>query len=369
MNKRKVAIVVGTRPNFIKVTRFKKVALMHPDMQLEIIHTGQHYDDKMSHIFFDQFALRPDVFLNVNPTNPHAQIAETIHKLGDHFHTSKPNIVVVVGDVNSTLAAAVAANKCKIPVAHLESGLRSRDRDMPEEHNRIVADVIADIHFVTEDSGLENLRTEQISETGLAFVGNTMIDTLVAFSDQIKLSNIVQERELMGKKFALVTIHRPSNVDNYNGLVLVASILKELSKRMAIVFTAHPRTEARIEEFGLMDSFKEISSLQFLPPLGYFDFQKLVAECTLVLTDSGGIQEETTFLQKPCLTLRPNTERPCTISVGSNTLLPFDVNKIMSAVDSILHGTYKKGEIPRLWDGKATERVMDRLIQFLDNSE
>ncbi|MEM9052263.1 MAG: UDP-N-acetylglucosamine 2-epimerase (non-hydrolyzing) [Bacteroidota bacterium] len=366
---RKISIVVGTRPNFIKVTRFKKVAQSYPDVEIEIIHTGQHYDEKMANIFFDQFGLRPDIFLNVSPGEPFTQIAETIEKLGALFRHSPPAIVVVVGDVNSTLAASVAANKCIIPVAHLESGLRSRDRSMPEEHNRIVADVIADLHFITEDSGLENLREEKISDRGLSFVGNTMIDTLVAFSKQIQQSAILKNIGLVGQDFVLVTIHRPSNVDNREGLHLVSKILSNLSDKLAIVFTAHPRTSKRIEEFGLSDSFESIENLHILPPLSYFDFQKLVADSKLVLTDSGGIQEETTFLQKPCLTLRPNTERPCTITLGSNTLLPFNADDIMSSVDSIIEGTYKKGEIPHLWDGKATERVLDRLVQFLDSGQ
>jgi len=369
MDKRKIAVVVGTRPNFIKVTRFKEVVAEYSDLELEIIHTGQHYDDKMANIFFDQFGLRPDVFLNVKSSTPPIQIGETIQKLSEHFEASRPNIVIVVGDVNSTLAAAIAANKCHIPVAHLESGLRSRDREMPEEHNRLVADVLADIHFITEDSGLENLRAEQKSEKGLSFVGNTMIDTLVKFSDEIESSTILEDMNLRVEEFTLVTIHRPSNVDNLDGLMMVAEILENLADKCPIVFTAHPRTQKRISEFGLDERFKSIRGLHILPPLGYFDFQKLVASCKLVLTDSGGIQEETTFLRKPCLTLRPNTERPSTIDLGTNTLLPFEVSKIDEAVDSILANEYKKGEIPHLWDGKATERVVKRLVQFLDSGQ
>jgi UDP-N-acetylglucosamine 2-epimerase (non-hydrolysing) len=368
-NKRIISVIVGTRPNFIKVTRFKKVAETYADLELEIVHTGQHYDDKMANVFFDQFGLRPDHFLHVGQGEPFAQIAETIEKLGNHFKSTKPNLVVVVGDVNSTLAAAIAANKCGVPVAHLESGLRSHDREMPEEHNRKVADILSDIHFITEDSGLENLRAEKISESGLTFVGNTMIDTLVAFSDQIQESTIVEDIKADLDDFALVTIHRPSNVDTKEGLLLVLDVLTELSKRVKIVFTAHPRTTKRMEEFGIADDFARIEGLTILPPLSYFDFQKLVADCRLVLTDSGGIQEETTFLRKPCLTLRPNTERPSTLTIGSNTLLPFETEKIMEAVGDVLSGNYKTGEIPHLWDGKATERVMKRLVDFLESGE
>jgi len=366
---RKICVIVGTRPNFIKVTRFKKVAATYDDLELEIVHTGQHYDDKMATVFFDQFGLRPDHFLNVGQGEPFVQIAETIEKLGNHFKSSSPDLIVVVGDVNSTLAAAIAANKCSIPLAHLESGLRSHDREMPEEHNRKVADILADIHFITEDSGLQNLRAEKISESGLTFVGNTMIDTLVAFSNQIQKSTIVEDIKAEKDEFALVTIHRPSNVDSKEGLLLVLDVLRELSKRVKIVFTAHPRTTKRMEEFRIADDFAAIESLTILPPLSYFDFQKLVTDCRLVLTDSGGIQEETTFLRKPCLTLRPNTERPSTLTIGTNTLLPFETEKVMLAVDAVLSGNYKTGEIPHLWDGKATERVMERLVQFLDSGQ
>ncbi|MCZ4409294.1 UDP-N-acetylglucosamine 2-epimerase (non-hydrolyzing) [Cryomorphaceae bacterium 1068] len=365
-NKRRICVIVGTRPNFIKVTRFKEVAATYDGLELEIVHTGQHYDEKMASIFFDQFGLRPDHFLHVGQGEPFAQIAETIDKLGTYFRSTKPDIVVVVGDVNSTLAAAIAANKCGVAVAHLESGLRSHDREMPEEHNRKVADILADIHFITEDSGLENLRSEKISEAGLTFVGNTMIDTLVAFSSQIQESTIVKDIKADQDDFALVTIHRPSNVDSREGLLLVLDVLRELSKRVKIVFTAHPRTTKRMEEFGIADDFAAIDGLTILPPLSYFDFQKLVADCRLVLTDSGGIQEETTFLRKPCLTLRPNTERPSTLTVGTNTLLPFETARIMTSVEAVLSGNYKNGEIPHLWDGKATERVMERLVQFLE---
>lgn len=368
-SKRRICVIVGTRPNFIKVTRFKEVAATYDDLELEIVHTGQHYDEKMASIFFDQFGLRPDHFLHVGQGEPFSQIAETIEKLGKHFKSTEPDLVVVVGDVNSTLAAAIAANKCGVAVAHLESGLRSHDREMPEEHNRKVADILADIHFITEDSGLENLRAEKIPESGLTFVGNTMIDTLVAFSDDIQKSTIIEDVKAEKNEFVLVTIHRPSNVDSVEGLILVLNVLNELSKKIKIVFTAHPRTKNRMKEFAIADNFSSIEGLTILPPLSYFDFQKLVSDCRFVLTDSGGIQEETTFLRKPCLTLRPNTERPSTLTIGTNTLLPFETQKIMAATDAILRGDYKKGEIPHLWDGKATERVMERLVQFLDSGQ
>ncbi len=366
MGRRKIWIVVGTRPNFIKVTRFKKVATLRDNIDVNIVHTGQHYDDKMAQVFFDQFELRPDLFLNIEPGHPGKQIAAITSRLTDLFLEKQPDMVIVVGDVNSTLAAAIAANKCDIPVAHLESGLRSFDMEMPEEHNRLVADSLATLYFVTEDSGLKNLDAEQKNNGGITFVGNTMIDTLVGFTDKISQSNILGELEIAPEHFALVTIHRPSNVDSEGGLKMLVRILQEVGARIPIVFPIHPRTRKQITEFGFDSELEKIDKLVLTGPLGYFDFQKLVKTCKFVLTDSGGIQEETTFLQKPCLTLRPNTERPVTIEIGSNVLLPFSIEEIMPIIGQVLDGTYKKGEVPELWDGYATERIMDRIELFFN---
>ena len=365
--KKEIWIVVGTRPNFIKVTQFKRVIENYNYLALQIVHTGQHYDEKMANVFFDQFQLRPDVFLNIQPNHPAKQISDTIAALTDLFLISKPAMVIVVGDVNSTLAAAIAANKCDIPIAHLESGLRSFDRKMPEEHNRLVADNLADLHFVTEDSGLQNLRDEQKPEQGIAFVGNTMIDTLVAYKNYIEESQILEKLNLHTEKFILVTLHRPSNVDTETGVRMLLNVLKSASSYFTLVFPIHPRTRNKIEQMGLKSELDGIENLVLTEPLGYFDFQKLVANCAIVLTDSGGIQEETTFLQKPCLTLRPNTERPSTIEVGTNVLLPFDVNAITPYIDDIIAGRFKKGIIPEYWDGKATERIMARIDSYFNN--
>ncbi len=364
--KRQVCIVVGTRPNFIKVTQFKRLAAGMDDFEIRIVHTGQHYDEKMATVFFDQFGLRPDTFLEIPPAEPGIQIASTIESLSRYFSAHRPDLVMVVGDVNATLAAAIAANKKDIPVAHLESGLRSNDLTMPEEHNRRLADVLAQIHFITEDAGLANLRRENAPEAGLSFVGNTMIDTLVAFRNEIEKSEILQALQLIDKKFGLITIHRPSNVDTREGLELVLEILKKPAERISLVFPVHPRTMARMEAFGLKDAFESLLNLKLISPLGYFDFQKLVAGSEFVLTDSGGIQEETTFLQKPCLTLRPNTERPITVTEGSNILLPFNADEILRVIETIFDGSYKKGRIPALWDGKATGRVLERIASFFE---
>lgn len=364
---KEIWIVVGTRPNFIKVTQFKRVAQNYPHLTVKIVHTGQHYDEKMANVFFDQFELRPDVFLDIRPNHPAKQIADTITSLTDLFLNSDPAMVIVVGDVNSTLAASIAANKCEIPIAHLESGLRSFDRKMPEEHNRLVADNLADLHFVTEDSGLQNLRNEGKPEEGIAFVGNTMIDTLVAFKSKIEESQILERLNIQTGLFVLVTLHRPSNVDTEEGVRMLITVLKAAASYSTLVFPIHPRTRIKIEEMGLNSEFQAITNLTLTEPLGYFDFQKLVANSAFVLTDSGGIQEETTFLQKPCLTLRPNTERPSTIELGTNVLLPFDVNAITPFIDDIVAESYKKGAVPAYWDGKATERIMARIDSFFNN--
>jgi UDP-N-acetylglucosamine 2-epimerase (non-hydrolysing) len=365
--KNTVWIVVGTRPNFIKVTQFKKVASNFSDLDVKIVHTGQHYDDKMATVFFDQFGLRPDTFLNIGPGHPARQIAKTIEKITDFFLSENPSMVMVVGDVNSTLAASIAANKCGLPVAHLESGLRSNDRNMPEEQNRLIADSLADLHFITEDSGLQNLRNEQKPEAGLAFVGNTMIDTLVAYQEDVEKSKILEELQVAPGNFALVTIHRPSNVDSSEGLKMLLNVLKATAEQTPIVFPMHPRTRNSLEKHGMAGEMESISRLKLCGPLGYFDFQKLVSESKFVLTDSGGIQEETTFLQKPCLTLRPNTERPSTVEIGTNVLLPFDVAAISPIIESIVEDTFKAGQVPALWDGAASKRVLQRISEFFEN--
>jgi UDP-N-acetylglucosamine 2-epimerase (non-hydrolysing) len=321
----------------------------------------------MASVFFDQFGLRPDVYLNIKQGHPGVQIGDAIAALVQLFLDQKPDIVLVVGDVNSTLAGAIAANKCNIPLAHLESGLRSNDLDMPEEHNRRVTDLLSNLHFITEDAGIENLRKEGMPEVGLSVIGNTMIDTLVAYQDEIAKSVVLDEIGVKEGEFTLVTMHRPSNVDTASGLALLADVFESTSRHIDLVFASHPRTLKQAESFGLMDRFHAIRNLQMIPAQGYFNFQKLVASCKFVLTDSGGIQEETTFLRKPCLTLRPNTERPVTITQGTNTLLQFDLEIIEAEVLSILKGTYKTGQIPFLWDGKATQRALNRISAYFDN--
>ncbi len=361
---KKILVIVGTRPNFIKVTQFKKAAGSNFD--LKIVHTGQHFDDRMANVFFKQFNLRPDFFLDTKPSLSRDELIKGITAaLEDLINTKfKPELLVVVGDVNSTLAGAYAAKNCGIQLAHLESGLRSYDDTMPEEHNRVLTDKISDYFFVTEQSGYDNLIKDGHTKDQIFFVGNTMIDTMVAFSREIENSNILSRLKLTEKQFVLMTMHRPATVDNKEGLLKLFDILSEVNKTCKIVFPVHPRTTSNIEKLGLKEQFASVDGLVFTEPLDYFSFQKLIKYSKFILTDSGGIQEESTFLKVPCFTLRPNTERPVTCTLGTNTLVPFDVKIILNYISQVEQDTYKKGQIPPLWDGKATERVFEAINKF-----
>jgi len=357
-----ILIVIGTRPNFIKVTQFKKLASNIPSIDLKIVHTGQHYDDKMADVFFRQFDLVPDYFLNISQGSPNSQVADIMQKLEQLMLSEfKPDLLIVVGDVNSTLAASLTANKMGIKLAHIESGLRSFDDSMPEEHNRIITDKLSNVFFVTEQSGYDNLVKEGIATDKIIFVGNTMIDTMVAFEKDIDNSDVMQQYQLDSENFVLMTMHRPATVDNNDELHKLFKLIEDLTLKYKVFFPIHPRTLKRIEEFGLKDKFLNNSRIILAEPLDYFAFQKLVKECKFIITDSGGIQEESTFLGKPCLTLRPNTERPVTVIEGTNTLVPFEIDVIKNFVSQIESGVYKKGKVPKLWDGKSTERILNYL--------
>ncbi len=353
----KIYILVGTRPNFIKITRFKELASSF-NKEVSIIHTGQHFDENMANVFFKQFDLSPDYFLEVGGLTPAAQIGQIILKLEELFNKiGKPDYLIVPGDVNSTLAGAIAANKMGVKLVHLESGLRSRDQLMAEEHNRILTDYMADICFVTEQSGLDNLKAEN-SLSEVHFVGNTMIDTLVKFEPEINTSSILSDLNLTAKNYILATFHRPSNVDETTKLKQLTEIILGIAEFQMLVVPMHPRTLKMLKEFCLLEVLEQCKNLVITPPLGYFEFQKLIKESSLVLTDSGGIQEETTFRQVPCLTIRENTERPITITEGTNTLVKFELEDIRIYLDQIFSGIYKKGTIPKYWDGKTTERIL-----------
>jgi UDP-N-acetylglucosamine 2-epimerase (non-hydrolysing) len=363
----KILIVVGTRPNFIKVTQFKKenVRLGSP-FEIKIVHTGQHYDDKMADVFFRQFELTPDYFLHIPAESANTQMAEIMIRLEKVLKEYQPSLVMVVGDVNSTFAAALTANKTGFRIAHIESGLRSFDRSMPEEINRILTDEITDYYFITEQSGIDHLTAEHKSPENMFFVGNTMIDTLVAFEDKISKDPVLENYKIRPGEYALMTMHRPATVDFHEGLLKLIEIIEFITRDIHLVFPIHPRTTAKLEQFSLIERIQSNDKLILTEPLDYFSFQKLTAGCRFVITDSGGIQEETTFRRVPCLTLRPNTERPSTITIGTNELVTFDVETVKAKIDSINQGTYKKGEVPPLWDGYATRRILEECMKLFE---
>ena len=358
---RKVLIVVGTRPNFIKVTRFKEVATAYPDLDVQLVHTGQHFDARMADVFFEQFGLSPDHWLGVEPGTPNSQMAHIMLGLERVVNEERPDLMLVVGDVNSTLAGAITANKLGIRLGHLESGLRSRDRGMPEEINRILTDQITDHYFITEQSGMDHLLAEGRPREAMHFVGNTMIDTLVKFEGRIQAAKVLEELGLPGGTHVLMTIHRPATVDDPQELAKLVDLIALVAKDHPVVFPVHPRTTNNLKKFGLQDRLSGIKGLILGGPMDYFAFQKLIATCAFVITDSGGIQEETTYRRVPCLTLRPNTERPCTVTLGTNELITFDLPALQEAIGRIHAGTFKQGEVPPLWDGHATERVVEVL--------
>ncbi|MCB0787328.1 MAG: UDP-N-acetylglucosamine 2-epimerase (non-hydrolyzing), partial [Flavobacteriales bacterium] len=329
------------------------------------VHTGQHFDAKMADVFFEQFGLSPDHWLGVEPGSPNTQMAHIMLGLERVVNEERPDLMLVVGDVNSTLAGAITANKLGIPLGHLESGLRSRDRGMPEEINRILTDQITDHYFITEQSGMDHLLAEGRPKEAMHFVGNTMIDTLVKFEGRIQAAKVLEELGLPGGTHVLMTIHRPATVDDPQELAKLVDLIALVAKDHPVVFPVHPRTTNNLKQFGLQDRLSGIKGLILGEPMDYFAFQKLIATCAFVITDSGGIQEETTYRQVPCLTLRPNTERPCTVTLGTNELITFDLPALQDAIGRIHAGTFKQGEVPPLWDGHATERVVETLAKVL----
>jgi UDP-N-acetylglucosamine 2-epimerase (non-hydrolysing) len=349
--------VVGARPNFMKAAPVVRalIELGHPPL---LVHTGQHYDREMSQVFFDQLDLpAPDLYLGVGSGSHAQQTASLMVALEGTFLEHPPTRVVVYGDVNSTLAAAVVASKLHIPVAHVEAGLRSFDRTMPEEINRVVADVISELHFVTSEDAIPNLQAEGIRNEGIHFVGNPMIDTLLRFRGLLDIDAARADHGLP-ERYAVATIHRPSNVDDPTGARRVVDGLARVSESLPIALPLHPRGRAMLADAGLF----EISGIRVMEPLGYLEFMGLMSGATLVLTDSGGIQEETTVLGIPCITLRENTERPITITMGTNVLAGNDPVRVREAAEAFLAGP-PKGRVPPLWDGSAGARIAEILIR------
>ncbi len=363
----KIISVVGARPNFMKVAplhrAFQERAAITESL---IVHTGQHYDEQMSDIFFEQLELpRPDQYLGVGSASHAQQTARVMTAFEEVVEEEEPDLVLVVGDVNSTLACSLVATKMHIPVAHVEAGLRSGDRDMPEEINRLLTDTIAEFLFVTEQDGVDNLNAEGVSDDQIFFVGNVMIDSLVFFREKAAETGIVEELDLTPSRYAVMTMHRPSNVDNREGLTRLLETIERIAALVPLVFPMHPRTRNRFDEFGLADRLEAVQDLILLEPLGYLEFLRLMEEAGVVVTDSGGIQEETTFLQVPCLTLRDSTERPITITQGTNELMDLDPETVEQRVQDILSGDRPDGQIPEKWDGKTAERIAKHIENTL----
>ena len=354
----RIVHVVGARPNLMKLAPvYRALACIGRTDQI-VVHTGQHYDFNMSDVFFQQLGIAsPDINLQVGSASHTKQTAEIMTRFESVADELKPDLVVVYGDVNSTVAAALVGAKLRIPLAHVEAGLRSFDRSMPEEINRLVTDQLADFLFTPSEDANRNLDREGISGDKVHLVGNVMIDTLVRMLPAAQ--NHVPDH--LPRRFALVTLHRPSNVDDLDWLKNMLESLRQIGSDLSVVFPVHPRTRQRMDAIGLNGSS---STLCLMEPLPYLSFLALQERAAVVITDSGGIQEETTYLGVPCLTVRENTERPITTETGTNTLVGRDPERIRGEVENILRGRKKKGQVPRLWDGHAGERIAEVLSRF-----
>lgn len=376
--------VVGARPNFMKVAPLHRAIRNLPGWTSKIVHTGQHFDAKMSDVFFTQLELpKPDFFLGIGGESHTEVTAKIMLAFEKIVESEKPDLIIVVGDVTSTLACTLVAIKMGIPLAHVEAGLRSGDRTMPEEINRILTDSVANFLFVTEQSGLDHLKREGVPDEKVFFTGNVMIDSLVRYQEKAKSSKILEELGLQpsdlenrrevsrlyenktGLDYIVMTMHRPANVDTENGLKAILELIELSTAKTKVVFPIHPRTRSNMAKFGLEDTLTQNENLILTEPLGYLEFIQLMTHSKAILTDSGGIQEETTYLGIPCLTFRDSTERPITVTLGTNQLLA-DLNpKItFAALEEILAGHHKKGQIPPLWDGHAAERIAENLFNL-----
>jgi len=370
MNTSTIMCVVGARPNFMKIAPVMRALKASDTLQPCLVHTGQHYDAAMKHAFFDQLDIpEPDVDLGVGSGTHAIQTAEIMLRFEPVLDEHKPAAILVVGDVNSTIACSLVAAKKGIPVIHVEAGLRSYDREMPEEINRVLTDQISDLLFITEPDAITNLEREGISRDRVHFVGNVMIDTLHHQLDSVTLpektlSQVTNSKALLENGYALLTLHRPSNVDNPDILERLLKILQTISTRLPIVFPVHPRTRACIEKAGLNDMLDD-AAITRLDPLGYKEMLGLMANARMVLTDSGGIQEETTALGVPCITLRENTERPVTVEQGTNTIVGTDPEAILSAFNETMETGGKAGKVPDKWDGKAAQRIIDVIEDWI----
>ena len=357
----KIVAVVGARPNFVKIAPLLAELRLYPEAEVTLVHTGQHYDLRMSESFFANLEIpAPDVNLEARADTAVGQTAEIMRRLEPVLLERKPDWVVVVGDVTSTVAAALTAVRLAYPIAHVEAGLRSGDRTMPEEINRIITDAVSDVLFTTEPAGNENLAREGVDARRVHFVGNVMIDTLFRYREQARGSAVLSTLGLVPGAYAALTLHRPSNVDTPEALGRMMEALGRIQAEIPIVFPVHPRTRARLE--SLRGDLPAQTGLRLIDPLPYLDFVQLKACARCVLTDSGGIQEETTALGVPCLTLRENTERPITTTRGTNRIVGVKPAAIFAAWRDVVDGRWPAGELPELWDGKAAERIVRVLL-------
>lgn len=361
MSVSKILLVVSTRPNFMKVAPMLHVLSQRPDrFESILVHTGQHYDTRMSDVFFEDLGLPdPKYNLGVGSGTQGEVTGKAMMAFDPVLIDEKPDLVVVVGDVNPTLSCAVGAVKLHIPVAHVEAGLRSRDRKMPEEINRIVADAVSDHLFTPSRDADDNLRAEGIPDSRIHFVGNVMVDSLRHTEPSLDASGILDDLGVGAGGYALATSHRPANVDEAEPLGRVLDCLDRVQQRMPVVLPLHPRTRARIAAFGLDERLGRMTAVSVIEPVGYVDSLRLQRDAAIVVTDSAGIQEETTVFGVPCLTMRPNTERPVTVEVGTNTIVDLDVDLVERKVAEVVDGNYKEGELPDYWDGKASDRIVD----------
>ena len=363
-----VDLVAGARPNFMKLAPVVRAIAAADSLRYRIVHTGQHYDEAMNDVFFAELGIpKPDVHLEVGSGSHGAQTARIIERYEAHVMASRPDATVVFGDVNSTVACALAAVKLGVPVAHVEAGLRSFDRTMPEEINRLLTDAVADLLLVTEQSGVTNLRREGVAEHKIRLVGNVMIDTLRAWLPAARGRNVAQRLGLPAGGYGFVTLHRPSNVDDPATLVKLLHLLHRLAQDLPLVFAVHPRTRAAAERAGAGELLRPGQpTLHCLGPQPYLDTLSLVGDSAIVLTDSGGLQEETSVLGVPCLTMRENTERPSTVSLGTSRLVGNDEGRIAAGFKDVLSGHWPKAQTIPLWDGRAGERVAEELAIWLD---
>ncbi|MCA9558833.1 MAG: UDP-N-acetylglucosamine 2-epimerase (non-hydrolyzing) [Myxococcales bacterium] len=358
----RIVNVVGARPNFMKIAPLMAAYGAHPGIEPILVHTGQHYDHAMSTLFFEELGIpRPDVNLGVHGGSHAVQHAEVMRAFEGTLADLEPDLVVVVGDVNSTISCALVAAKAGVAVAHVEAGLRSFDRTMPEEINRVLTDQLSDLLFVSEQSGLINLAREGLDHEGVHFVGNVMIDSLYRNLPKADASSVVDDHDLTPGQYAVLTMHRPANVDDPRVLGRLLGVVERVAAQMPIVFPAHPRTLDRLAAFGLRARLDAAKNITVVKPLGYLDFLKLVKEARIILTDSGGIQEETTVLRVPCVTLRESTERPSTCLVGTNRLAGTDPARVWAEFEAAMASDPASFGIPAKWDGRAAERIAAHL--------